>query len=211
MTEFDRWLSEAVRQLSRESAARVRCEIQEHYESAREAALAEGASDEQADRLAVQALGDAKTVNCQYRNVLLTAEEAKLLRQSNCEARAIASRTWLKRLLVFLPVALMASGVVLLLAGSFDLARDLMIAGMGMSPLFAAVVFPIRTAARGLVFRRVKWIVMAGAVLLMFGENAGQWSWLLISCGWPVIHTEWKRAAIRRKLPVAAWPRQLYL
>jgi hypothetical protein len=40
---------------------------------------------------------------------------------------------------------------------------------------------------------------------------AFQWSWLLIACLWPVAQVEWTRISIRRKLPVAKWPRQLYL
>ena len=36
-------------------------------------------------------------------------------------------------------------------------------------------------------------------------------SWLLISCLWLVARIEWTRVSIRRKLPVAEWPKQLYL
>ena len=40
MTALESWLQQATRHLSAESAAQVRTEIREHYESAREAALA---------------------------------------------------------------------------------------------------------------------------------------------------------------------------
>ena len=49
------------------------------------------------------------------------------------------------------------------------------------------------------------------ALALPFGPNTLKWSWLLISCLWPVFWVEWTRASIRRKLQVADWPKQLYL
>jgi hypothetical protein len=47
--------------------------------------------------------------------------------------------------------------------------------------------------------------------LFAFGADARQYSWLFIACVWPVAHVEFTRAAIRRKIPVARWPRHLYL
>lgn len=91
MTGLDSWLEQATRCLSRDSVAQVRSEIREHYESARETAISGGATADEADRLAVCALGDAKTANRQYRNVLLTASEARMLREANWEARAVCS------------------------------------------------------------------------------------------------------------------------
>ena len=69
MTRLDSWLNETTRHLARDSAAQVRSEIQEHYESAIDAAIAAGSTIDEADRLALDALGDAKTANCQYRQV----------------------------------------------------------------------------------------------------------------------------------------------
>jgi len=99
----------------------------------------------------------------------------------------------------------------LFLTGQVAVARDVLIGGIGMSPLFAAPLLPIYTPSRGRVFRLVKWVAMTGAIVLVFGPEALKWSWLLFSCLWPVAWTEWTRASIRRKLPVAAWPKQLYL
>ena len=65
ITSFERWLSDATRGLSAESAARVREEIQQHYDSACEAG-----SD------ALAALGNPRTANRAYRKVLLTEQEA---------------------------------------------------------------------------------------------------------------------------------------
>ena len=68
-TPLDQWLSDATRGLSAESAAQVRAEIQQHYDSACEA----GAD---ADIDAIGALGNPRTANRAYRRVLLTEQEA---------------------------------------------------------------------------------------------------------------------------------------
>src|ERR1700739_1883398 len=126
MTGLEVWLKKATRHLSGDSAAQVRTEIQEHYESAREDALSNGARADEADLLALTALGDAKAANCQYRNILLTAAEARLLRDAKWEARAVCSRKWLKWLLIAMPlVALLAAAFFL--AGAIAVARILLV------------------------------------------------------------------------------------
>jgi hypothetical protein len=211
MTGLDSWLKQATRHLAKDSAAQVRTEIQEHYESARDAAIAGGANTDQAARLALNALGNAKTANRQYRHVLLTSAEARMLRDGNREALAVCSRPWLKRVLLAAPVAALAAAAALFFSGHVAAARDVLIGGIGMGPLFAAPLLPIYTPSRGRVFRRVKWVAMTGALVLLFGPQALKWSWLLISCLWPLAWTEWTRASIRRKLPTVAWPKHLYL
>ena len=89
MTALELWLQQATRCLSRDSAAQVRAEIHEHYQSALENAT--GSNAEEADHQAVTALGDARTANRQYRRVLLTSAEEKVLRESQWQARAICS------------------------------------------------------------------------------------------------------------------------
>jgi hypothetical protein len=86
MAELETWLKQATRCLSRDSATQVRIEIREHCDSAREAAIRDGATTEEANRLAVTGLGDAKAANRQYRKVLLTSAEARML------ARVIGKR-----------------------------------------------------------------------------------------------------------------------
>ena len=125
MTGLDRWLKEVTRSLSKDAAAQVTTEVQEHYESAREAAISGGATAESAERLALAALGDSKTVNRQYRHVLLTSAEARILRQGNWEAKAFCSRTWLKWAFLALPVALLLTGTAFLLSGAFASAREI--------------------------------------------------------------------------------------
>ena len=211
MAELDNWLRQATRCLAKDAVVQVRTEIQEHYESAREAALADGATIEDAETCALRALGDAKTVNDQYRRVLLTAAEARLLRESNWEARVVCSQSWLKRLILIVPVVMAAAFIVLVLTGHAAVARDVLLCGLGLSPWVVPLLFPIDTLSHGRVFRYFKWLAMTVAVLLLFGHDTVQWSWLLISCLWPVGWIEATRASIRRKLPLNVWPRHLYL
>ena len=209
MTGLDSWLKQATRHLSKDSVAQVRTEIQEHYESAREAAIRGGATADEADRLAVGDLGDAKAANCQYRNVLLTSAEARMLREGNWEARAVCSRPWLKWLCLAMPVAALFATAALFLTGSISVAWALLAIGTGL--LFAAPFLPVYTRSRGRVFRCVKWAVLLGTLGLAFGPDALKWSWLLFSCLWPMVWIESTRISIRRKLPIAEWPKQLYL
>jgi len=211
MAGLDAWLKQATRGLANESAGRVRTEIQQHYQSAHDAAISDGATADEADKAALAALGDAKTVNCRYRNVLMTSQEARVLSEGNWEARAVCSRPWLKWLALAVPMGALAAATGLTLAGRTAIARDLLICGLGMSPLFLAPFLPVYTPLRGRVFRLVKWIGVTAALVLLLGPDSLKWSWLLISCLWPLAWTEWTRASIRRKLPVAAWPKHLYL
>jgi hypothetical protein len=76
---LESWLERATRTLAPASTEKVRTEIRDHYESAFEAELARGASRENAERVAVESLGSAAAANREYRKVLLTAPEAKML------------------------------------------------------------------------------------------------------------------------------------
>ena len=211
MTELDSWLAQATRHLSKDSGARVRSEIQEHFEAAREAAISNGATADEAGRSALAALGDAKAANCQYRRVLLTSEEARMLRESNWEARVVCSRPLLKWLLLAMPVATMLAAVALFLTGKSSLARVLLAGGIGMGLLFAAPLLPIYTPSRSRVFRYMKCVVLLVTLVLAFGPNSLKLSWLLITCLWVLVKVESTRVSIRRKLPVSEWPKQLYL
>ncbi len=70
MSPLEQWLADATRGLSAESAARVREEIQQHYDLAREDSTREAGGD------ALAALGDPRAANRAYRKVLLTEQEA---------------------------------------------------------------------------------------------------------------------------------------
>jgi hypothetical protein len=208
---LNNWLHQATRHLSKDSAAQVRGEIQEHYESARDTAISSGASAEEADESAVVALGDAKTANCQYRNVLLTSREARLLRESQWESRAVCSRPWLKWLLLAMPAAALWASAALFINGKSELARTLLVGGVTLLLAFGAPFLPIYTPARARIFRRVKYVLLLATFALVFGRNALDWSWLLACSVWPLFWIESTRTSIRRKLPEARWPKHLYL
>ena len=209
MTALDVWLEQATRRLSKDSTAQVRGEIQEHYQAAREAAVRSGATDEEAERQAVRDLGDAKTANCQYRRVLLTTGEARVLREGNWEARAVCARPWLKWTFLVVPAAAFYLTTALFLRGSIPGVWVWLMGAVGL--LLAGPLLPIYTPGRGRVFRVLKWLVMLGLIGMVYGAEWLKWSWLLFSCLWPMAWVEWTRVSIRRKLPVAQWPKQLYL
>ena len=117
---LETWLRKATRHLSRDSAAQVRTEIQQHYELAREAGMDGGASAGDAERLAITGLGDARAANRQYRGVLLTSAEASLLRECAWEARAVCSRKWQ---LLAIPVMALFASANFFLADSIAIAR----------------------------------------------------------------------------------------
>jgi len=104
MTGLEGWLKQATRSLSKESAAQVRAEIQEHHDAAREAALLSGTAGTEADAMALRALGDAKEANCAYRKVLLTSSEARTLREVRWEGSLACANSTLRWQLTALPV-----------------------------------------------------------------------------------------------------------
>ena len=209
--DLDQWLQQATRGLSQESAAQVRAEIQEHYESARDAAIENGAAPIEADRMALSALGDPGTANTQYRRVLLTASEARLLRQGNqgpWVVRPVSWRTWLLWLTGF--TALFAAASLFRIQWT-ALGRGLLALGLGIAFTTLAPRLPVYTTSRARIFRGIRWIAQVSLWLLAFGPGTLGITWLLPLLTCQLVWTEWKRAVIRRKLPVAAWPRQLYL
>jgi hypothetical protein len=211
MAELESWLKQATHCLSNDSATQVRIEIREHYDSAQEAAISDGATADEASQLAVTSLGDAKAANRQYRKVLLTSAEARMLGEGNWEARAFCSRPWLKWLFVALPAAAVLAAVALFFTGAVAIARTLFLGAIATGVLLAAPFLPVYTPWRGRVFRVVKWAALVTVFWLAFAPDSLKWFWLLASCLWIPAWTEWTRFSIRRKMPVAKWPKQLYL
>src|SRR5438105_4171203 len=132
MSGLDNWLKQATRCLSADSVAKVRTEIREHYESARETAMSDGATADEADRFAVTALGDAKAANFQYRNVLLTSTEDRMLREGNWEARVVCSRPGLKWLLLALSLAALTTSATSFVTGDIRAASVFLVGGIAM-------------------------------------------------------------------------------
>jgi hypothetical protein len=189
----------------------VRREIGEHYESARETAALTAATAEEADRIALVALGDAKVANCQYCRVMLTSAEAKLLRQGNWEARAVCSYGWGRWLVLGVAAAGLLGSAGLLIKGDGYLGSAMLAGVMSIGLFFAAKALPIYTPVRGRIFRGVRLALLLAIWVLAFAPHTLQWSWLMFACLWPLVLIEQRRGAIRRKLPIAQWPRHLYL
>jgi len=201
---LEAWLKQATCGLAANSLARVRTEIQQHYESAVHANLARGATEEGADRAALASLGDASTANRQYRKVLLTASEARFLRESRWESRALCSRS---KWPLLIPAAGFCAALAFFARGEHDLAELLLLGTAGLALLFASPWLPIYTPARGRVFRCVRWAWLVAVVTL---ASEGQ-TWMLACLLSTLVWIEWVQISLRRKLPVADWPKHLYL
>lgn len=123
----------------------------------------------------------------------------------------ICSNRWLKWTLLSAPGILLLLSAIFLAVHLDALARGVLVVGALMAILFTAPFLPIYTPTRSRVFRAIKWFIVIGSVLLLFGKDGWNWSWLISCCFFPMFFTEWKRMMIRRKLPIGQWPRQLYL
>ena len=199
---LESWLARATCGLAAASAAQVRREIEAHYESACEAAMVRGARPEEAQRAAMASMGDAKTANRQYRKVLLTRSEVRLLRETRWEQAVICSRSqWL---LPVIAAGLCACGWFLF-SGRTQLSVTLLVGLLGIAFVFAAPSLPIYTPARGRVVRGLRWTWLATMLVLV------SWPYVWVTLAWPLVWVEWRLFSLRRKLPVAEWPKQLYL
>lgn len=211
MTILDRWLQQATRRLSNDSADLVRREIQDHYDAAREAALNNGIDPQQAELLAVQTLGDPRVANREYRKVLLTKSEAAVLRNSISESRMICSNGWARWVLLSAPGVLTLLSAIALAVHLPSLAIGVLTLAVLMALFFIVPFLPIYTISRGRIYRAVKWVLLIVMVFLFFGKDGRTELWLGSCCFYPVLYTEWKRMMIRRKLPIGKWPKPLYL
>ena len=210
MANLEMWLKQATKCLSADAAAKVRGEIETHFEEAREAALRNGAVDTDAAQAALVALGDARAANRAYRRVLLTKSEARMLRESAWETGWFCSRGWVRWLLAATAISMSVVAVWAWKAGTGWVTPLLMVAFAASFALTAAPMFlPVFTPARGRVYRVVKWLLFAGFLACALGTP--HLSWLFFICIWPSMWTELRRAAIRRKMPQADWPKHLYL
>jgi hypothetical protein len=226
---LDKWLVRATRHLSHDSAAQVRAEIAQHYESAREDAVSAGVSNDEADRTAVAALGDPKSANSQYREVLLTRSEARLLRSSACEAHFFSATPIRKHLLVIIPAVAAtfaaAAYAVATITAPFTIpfawhasataafiAQIAIVAAILTAIVLAVPLLPIYTPTRARFYRAAKWLTVIGLSLVLWDRaNFREWCWLVLDCFSFISWIEIKRMNLRRKIPSAAWPKHLYL
>jgi hypothetical protein len=224
MTALDTWLARATRQLCADSAEQVRAEIVQHYESSREAAIASGKTAEEADRAALAALGDARDANCQYRHVLITRNEARVLRSSGREAQFFCATPFRKSLLVVVPVIAAICAAAAYAFATFTepfathanstavfVARVSVVAAILTAIFFAVPMLPIYTPWRARIYRAAKWLAIVTVVMIIFDGDRLYATWLFLSCFWVIAYTEATRMSLRRKIPVASWPKHLYL
>jgi hypothetical protein len=203
---LDAWLQRATCRLSAEACEQVRREIQDHFDSSREEALAAGAAPEAADRAAVKSLGDPRAANHAYRKVMLTRAEAALLRESAWEARAVCRH----RSLIAIPLAILVAGALLLLKGDDYLGLALIVGGAGMCLLFGAPMLSIDTPARARIFRGIRWAWYVTVFVVACWPTMLRQTWFIVAVAWPIVWIEMTMGSIRRKLPAREWPRQLY-
>ena len=155
------WLHRATRGLSADSAAQVRREIQQHFQAAKEDAVSEHA--------ALRALGDPGVANCEYKKVLLTKEEARLLRSSKCLEYAYGSRPWLNYSLLAIPVFLPLLVFTVYWLGFVTAAKIVLVSGVLISLVLVAPFLPVYTPARSRAFRVAKWTILFGAIWVAAG------------------------------------------
>lgn len=199
---LEQWLDVATRTLSAESAARARAEIQEHYNAARES----GASHDHA----VASLGSPDAAHRQYRKVLLTASEDKILRAGSGEARFICRNAELRWGFRALPFFLVSGAVFAYNLGWDSLAGSALAFAVAFTVLFTVPMLPVYTPRRAQVYRSVKWLALMIALCVTLIPRANL-VWMLPALVWPMAWTEWSRQQIRNKLPVERWPKHLYL
>ena len=207
---LESWINQASCGLSAASRDQVRKEILEHYESALESLLARGVIPEEAERAAIASLGDSRATNREYRRVLLTKAEARLLREGNWEANAFCSlrlRPWF----FLVPGTALGGVMTAFVHGNAYLASMFLLGLAGVLFVFAAPFLPIYTKTRSRVVRYLRLAWLSSVLVLAFWPDILKYSWLLASCAWPLVWIEWMRFSIRRKLPVDRWPKQLYL
>jgi hypothetical protein len=209
--KLEKWLMQASRCLSQKSRSTVRDEILDHYEASRDEALGNGATWQEAEVMALRALGDPGEANRLYRRSLLTSAEARILGEGNWEARAVCSFPIIKSLMLALPVVVFLAGVFALLARKNELAFSLLPVSLLCSVLLHGPFLPIYTPLRSRIYRGLKWTALAGVFLAIVGWLGWRDSWVCMGGLWICVWTEWTRFSIRRKLPIDRWPKQLHL
>jgi len=209
MTGLEMWLKRATRWLSTDSAAQVCAEIQEHFAASREAAMSAGASEEEAERSALAALGDAGAANRQYRRVLLTAREARFLRERGWNPEADYRRGWLRWFVLFWAVAATSTGIWAWIAGQAFLTQMMLLTAVALGLCGLPMFISFFTPKRGRIYRAAKWTFILAVTIpaLLTFRNPWVIPFVLLLTLW----SEWTRMSIRRKMPVERWPKHLYL
>ena len=203
MQTLEQWLEVATRGLCDSAAARVRAEIGEHYLSAIESAGSAGVDQRDAERRALHALGEAKVANRQYHRVLLTESEARTLSRLTSRWPPVVG------ILLLAPFAIYAI---------FTRTSELNFLFAFCVVEVALRAIPVSSIRAGWVVRIFRWVNLtvfytmwlvgvmdlgkSPAVLLV-----GMTLFNVVA----VVHTEYTRFVLRRKVPVEQWPRMLWI
>jgi lipopolysaccharide export LptBFGC system permease protein LptF len=207
------WIDVATCGLAKDAWVRVREETYTHYESAREESSVKGASEQQAREAALASLGNARAANKQYKGIHLTAWENKLMRQDECAARALHARPYLW----IVPVLLVCAAVAAFTLRPERTTLTLLVGAIGLCFVFGVpFMIPINTRVRGNIYRTIRLTWLVAIMWLAYGAEGpgGSWAMFFTMGGpilWMIAWMEWSRASARKKLPVAEWPRSLYL
>lgn len=201
---LEAWLAIANRGLSAESAAAVRTEIGAHYEDAYEEATARGSHAAEAERTAVAALGSPWSANREYRRVLLTAREAKLLRQLRHSSESHEAELQIARWLASVTLVTFCILAALLPVSM----TGIVIAGLILL-LVVQTFIAINTKRRGRLYRTARWIWLIIAAYATYTGGAVWYFWIVL-CGLVTCaYGEYQLFSIRRKIPVEQWPKRL--
>lgn len=207
------WITVAARGLAKDAWVRVREETYAHYESAREESLRQGASEEHANAAALASLGNARAASRQYKKIHLTEWETNLMKQDECATQALGRRPYL----LVVPLALMCAAVAGFTINPGPATLLLLVGAAGLCFVFGVpYLVSINTKLRGLIYRTIRLTWLVAFIWFAYGIDGRNESWaLFFSMGVPVLWIlawlESSRASARRKLPIAEWPRSLYL
>lgn len=202
MPPLEQWLSVATRGLCESAAELVRAEIGEHYASAIESAAMGGGDPRDAERVAIDALGDAEIANRQYRRVLLTEREEDVLRGFTSRGGQLWRGTWI-----------VLSAVLLVVVPSSTLGVAKYTCAFILLDALLRMV-PVGSIRAGWFVRILRWVnslvfyTMWFASTLAFAKFAAV---LIPVFAVGTMHMEYRLFVIRRKLPVEQWPRRLWV
>lgn len=192
---LDLWIERASRGLAVESAARVRTEIEEHYRAALEEPFA-------TEMAVVEALGDSKVANRAYKQVLLTAFEARRLQQ------AVRSERWRPIGLAVFALLLVAPFLGVPTEAPFRPSYTVFCAGELLVAALAYFV-PVLRGRKLIAYLAARWIWVGGFVGLTTVDRF--WFPITILAAVAGALLGWTNARLRRKLPVEQWPKAIYL
>jgi hypothetical protein len=212
---LDQWLTAATCKLSDDSTAKVRAEIQEHYQSTYDGVVACGGGSLEADSAAIAALGEPKQANRQYRRVLLTVKEEQMLKilkgdTSTFSPPRIKAGKWLAGI-----IFAEAFGALAFLAWKKH-AIWMEFTTFYYLPIIFTIdllrrFLSINTPSRGRAYRAVRWLALIATTVFAAWRGAKDpWIFFLGVAGLTLLFNQ-HRAALRRKVPVNQWPKNLYL